>query len=226
MSKSRALKVVENKKQLAEPQETNFFTEYAKVAGSNSAIIGQLLKFSKGDFVAGQDNEPVELGTKLIANMDQLLVGWQRWEDARPAEQIMGPVIDGFMPPKRDELSFNDPKEWDMDEATGKPRDPWVYSHLLLMKEPGKKGQLFTYTTNSAGGKNAMARLCGEYGKEMREHPDEYPVVELQVGSYMHSNPAYGRIKFPIFEIVGWADKSEFDTAADTPVTGTRKKIR
>lgn len=226
MAKGKALKVVSTKREVATTGEVNYFTEYARVAGQTGTIIGQLLKFSKGDFVVGQDNEPLDIGTRLIANMDQLLVGWQRWEDARPAEQLMGPVIEGFMPAKRDELSFNDPKEWEVDEATGKPRDPWVYSHLLLLKEPGKKGQLFTYTTNSAGGKNAMARLCGEYGKEMREHPDEYPLVELNVGSYMHSNPAYGRIKFPIFEVVGWADKSEFDEAADTPVTGSRKKVR
>ncbi len=208
----------------ARDDDRNFFTEYARLAGANSTIIGMLLKFSKGDFVVGQDNEPVEIGTKLIANMDQLLVGWQRWEDARPAEQVMGPLVEGFKPPRRDELSFNDPEEWEIDESSGKPRDPWVYSHLLLMKEPGKRGQMFTFTTNSAGGKNAMAKLSGEYGQQMREHPDEYPIVSLNVGSYMHSNPAYGRIKFPIFEIVGWADKMEFEEAADAPVTGSRKK--
>jgi hypothetical protein len=221
-SSGKSLKVVESQLP-AVGDERNPFIEYGRSA-STGTIIGMLLKFSKGDFVVGQDNDPVELGTKLIANMDQLLVGWQRWEDARPAEQVMGPLVDGFKPPRRDELSFNDPTEWEIDESTGKPRDPWVYSHLLLMKEPGKRGQLFTFTTNSAGGKNAMAKLSGEYGQQMREHPDEYPIVSLGVGSYMHSNPAYGRIKFPIFEIVGWSEKSEFEEAADAPVTGSRKK--
>lgn len=224
MAKSKALKVVENKRQVAEPDESNFFTEYSKVAGAQSTIIGQLLRFSKGEFIAGQDSEEIEEGTQLIANMDQLLVGWQRWEDQRPVEQAMGPLSEGFQPPRRDELSFTDQSEWDVDEATGKPRDPWVYTHYLLLKEPGKKGQMYTFTTNSAGGKNAMGKLAGEYGKEMREHPDEYPIIKLEVGSYMHSNAAYGRIKFPIFKIVGWADKSEFDDAAEAPATATAKK--
>lgn len=224
---AKHLKVIENRKQeIAQPESVDFFTEYAKAAGSNSTIIGQLLKFTKGDFVVGQDNDPVKIGTRMVANMDQLLVGWQRWEDQRPAEQIMGPISDGFVPPKRDTLSFNDPDEWEQDESTGKPRDPWVYSHMLLMKDPGKKGQLYTYTTNSAGGKKAMAKLCFDYGKEMSEHPDEYPVCELGVESYLHSNPAYGRIKNPTFTIIGWAPKEEFDAAADAPVTGSRKKIK
>ena len=204
-------------------EETNYFTEYAKVAGAQSTIVGQLLKFSKGDYVAGQDNEEISIGTKLIANMDNLLVGWQRWQDNRPAESLMGTLLEGFQPSKRDELGFTDSSEWEIDD-NGKPRDPWVFTHLMLMKKPGKQGQLYTFTTNSAGGKNAIAKLCGEYGKEMREHTDEYPIVELGVGNYMHSNASYGRIKFPVFEITGWADKTEFDEAAETPSTASAKK--
>ena len=36
-------------------------------------IVGQLLKFTKGSFLAGQDNKKVPNGTQLIANMDELL---------------------------------------------------------------------------------------------------------------------------------------------------------
>jgi hypothetical protein len=230
---AKHLKVIPQQ-EVAPKGELNFFNEYAQVAGTSTTIVGQLLKFSKGDFVAGPDNEPIAIGTKLIANMDALLVGWQRWEDQRPAEQIMGPIAKGFMPPKRDTLSFNDPNEWDVDEGTGKPRDPWVLTHILLLKAPGKKGQLYTFTTNSAGGKKAMAKLCFAYGRDMSEHPDEYPVCKLDSEVYEHTNPAYGRIKNPTFEVVGWAPQTEFaavraaiDAAAtEAPVTAGRKKIK
>jgi hypothetical protein len=231
MAKSTKIVKPQSKQVAMLDEQPNYFTQYARMAGSASSIVGMLLKFSKGDFVVGQDNEPLELGTKLIANMDHLFIGWQRWEDARPAEQVMGPVMDPitkqpFIPPRRSELSFNDPAEWEVDESTGKPRDPWVYTHLLMMKEPGKKGQLLTFTTNSAGGKGAMTKLCGDYGQQMREHEDEYPVVSLGVGSYMHSNPAFGRIKFPIFEIVDWADKEEFVEPAEAPAPSRKKSNR
>src|SRR6185503_20383716 len=59
-------------------------------------IIGQLLKFSKGDYLYGQENDELPMGSKLIANMDQLLRGWIKWADNKPAEQVMGLVVEGF----------------------------------------------------------------------------------------------------------------------------------
>ena len=63
-------------------------------------IVGKLLKFSKGDFVAGIQDEEVPVGTQLIAVMSELVVGWCRWEANRPVEQVMGRIIDGYTPPQ------------------------------------------------------------------------------------------------------------------------------
>ena len=63
----------------------------------------------------------------------------------------------------------------------------------------------------------------------MCECPDEYPIVELKSGSYSHRDPSIGRVKVPEFEVVGWADKSEFDAAKETVApapSSSRKKIR
>jgi len=209
--------------------EKNYFLDYARVAAGGGNIVGMLLKFTKGKWVAGQDNERLDEGTRLIANMDALLVGWQRWEDGRPAEQVMGPLVEGFKPPSRSELSFNDPDEWELNEANGNRRDPWVYTHLMVMKAPGKRGQLYTFTSNSAGGKTAVGSLSRAYGEEMRERPDEYPIVELHAGSYPHRNPAIGDVDVPEFKLVGWANKSEFDAAKEAAApapSSSRKKIR
>jgi hypothetical protein len=42
----------------------------------------------------------------------------------------------------------------------------------------------------------------------MRERPNDYPVIELGVGSYQHRDKSLGRIKFPIFKPVGWTAKA------------------
>ena len=201
----------------------NFFTEYGKVAGVQSNIIGKLLRFTKGEFVAGQDADEIPEGTKLVVNMDSVLTGWQRWEDARPAEQLMGPICEGFQPAKRSDLGFEEKSSWEVDQ-NGVARDPWQFANLALMKEPGKKGELYTFTTSSKGGLGAIGRLCTEYGNEMREHDGEYPVIELGVGSYKHSN--YGKIQFPEFKITGWADVVEFSNATDEPQPAARKKLK
>jgi len=193
----------------------NYFQSYGEQVSQRS-IVGKLLKFSKGDFLMGEDNEEVAVGTQLIANMDELMVGWIRWADSKPTEQIMGRVAEGYQPPRRNELGDDDKSRWEVDEQ-GRERDPWQFSNYLIMKTPGEDGEdsLFTFTTSSRGGLNAIGELCKAYGKEMRQRPDEFPIVALEVGSYQHSNKAYGRIKFPIFKIVGWAPKAELNEALD-----------
>jgi hypothetical protein len=53
----------------------------------------------------------------------------------------------------------------------------------------------------------------------MRQRPDEYPVIALNVRSYKHPNKSYGKIFTPKFDIVGWAPKSSFDGALDAANT-------
>jgi hypothetical protein len=74
-------------------------------------------------------------------------------------------------------------------------------------------GELYTFTTGSKGGRDAVGDLCKAFGGVMAQHPDEYPVVAIGVRSYEHPNRSYGRIKTPEFKIVGWLGKDTF--AAD-----------
>lgn len=191
----------------------NYFQSYGDQV-SQKSIVGKLLKFSKGDFLVGESNDEVEEGTQYVANMDELMVGWIRWEDSKPTDQIMGRVSEGYQAPKRNSLGDDDKSKWEVDEQ-GRERDPWQFSNYLILKTPGESGDdaLFTFTTSSRGGLNAIGELCKAYGKAMRQKPDEFPVISLGVGSYQHSNKAYGRIKFPVFEVTGWVAKAEFAEA-------------
>lgn len=176
---------------------------------SNRNIIGQLLKFSKGDWLAGEDQEEIEAGTQLVADMESLSIGWVRWQDNKPDQQIMGLVKDMYRPPLRATLGDHDEEKWETDN-NGNPRDPWQFSNYLVLKLPGETADeenLFTFATSSKGGLGAVGELCKVYGKAMRSRPDEFPIVALQVDSYMHPNKEFGRIKFPIFEVVGWEKK-------------------
>lgn len=189
----------------------NFFESYGEQV-SQKSIVGTLLKFSKGDFLAGEHNEDIPVGTKMVVNMDQLLVGWIRWANSKPTDQIMGLVKNGYQAPKRNTLGDHDEAEWEVDN-NGKARDPWQFSNYVVMQDadvPGDAG-LYTFATSSRGGLNAVGELCKAYGKIGRMKPGEYPVVALKVGSYEHSDKSYGRIKYPVFDIVGWAPATTFD---------------
>jgi hypothetical protein len=195
-------------------REANPFEAYGDAA-SGRRIVGKLLKFSKGDYLAGQDGEDVALGKRFVAVMSQLATGWIKWENNAPAEHVMGLVVDGYVPPKRDTLGDTDEDAWDTDDR-GEPRDPWQLSNYLILINPDDVGDQYTLATSSRGGIGAIGELCKAYGRHMREAPDEYPVIALGVGSYQHRDKQFGRIKFPILEVVGWVERAAFDAALET----------
>lgn len=194
---------------VANPDAFNAFESYGNSV-SNRNIVGRLLKFSKGDYLCGEDQEELPEGTRLVANMGTLAIGWIKWVDGKPDQQVMGLLVEGFKPPKRSELDDTNEEDWEVDEQSGQPRDPWQFSNYMVLKDPGKPATdefLYTFATSSRGGLGAIGELCKVYGKAIRTKPDELPVVALNVTAYDHPNKKFGRIKVPVFEVVDWEPK-------------------
>jgi len=177
---------------------------------NQNRIVGSLLKFTKfGEFQAGEDSVKIPHGTRLIAHMGEVLVGWQRWQDAKPTEQIMGLVREDFHPPRRSELGDTDRSTWEVDDS-GKERDPWQQTTMIIFKAMDSD-QIYTFSTSSKGGLGAVGKLSKEYGKAMRMRPNQFPVVKLGFRSYDHPNKQYGEIRAPTFEIVDWVHREVID---------------
>ena len=187
--------------------DANPFLSYGE-AVTHKNIVGELLKYSKGDWLCGQDNTDVPVGTKFIANMDELLIGWIRWQDNKPTDHIMGKVSEGYQIKHRSELGDTDESKWEIDN-TGQARDPWQKSNYLLLRG-FSDGELYTFTTGSKGGLGAVGDLCKDYGKVIAQRGKEYPVVAIGTSAYDHPNKSFGRIKTPEFKIVGWQPKAVF----------------
>lgn len=186
---------------------------YAEVARelSQRSIVGTLLKFSKGDWLAGENNEEIPLGTQFVANMDELMRGWIRWEDGKPNDHRMGPVAQRFQPPRRGELGDLDKSLWEVDEK-GNERDPWQESFYLLLKGTGDDDELYTFAASSKGARDCIGALCKDYSKGKRMQKEGmFPVVAIGTDYYDHPKKEYGRIKTPEFKVVGWAPASVFD---------------
>ena len=186
----------------------DLFEGYGNAATARS-IEGKLVAFSKGDYFAGQEKKQIPLGARFIARMDKLKVGYTYWQNNLPTDERMGLVAEGFQPEKRKDLEDLDQANWERD-SKGQPRDPWQFTNHLILHDPDS-GDVCTFATNSRGGLSAVGELCKVYGKHIRQHPDEDPVVELDVGSYSHRDKAIGRVKFPIFKVVGWVPKHDPD---------------
>jgi hypothetical protein len=195
---------------LAVTGQTDLFRTYADACAPRT-IIGKLLKFSKGDFVVGDAGETIADNIEFTAVMDELIVGWVRWEDSKIAEQRMGRVIDGFVPQPRRELGDVDAAAWETG-ADGKARDPWQFQNYLPLQRGD--GELFTFVAGSRGALNAIAELCRIHSRHAKQNPDHYPVIRLRSDEYQHRVKEFGRIKFPVFGVVGWTTKTDLPEQA------------
>jgi hypothetical protein len=185
----------------------DYFQRYGAAATQRS-IIGSLLRFTKyGDYHYGQYDDELKHGTQLAAHMQTTLVGWQKWQGNRPVDAVMGLLAEGFEPPRRDKLGDLDQAQWETDEKK-QPRDPWQFTTMLVLSDP-RNNDLFTFSTSSKGGLNAIGELAKAYSNHLRVAPDEVPIVELQRGSYKHPVKEYGEIRFPILKPVNWIPTSQ-----------------
>jgi hypothetical protein len=189
---------------------------------TNRTIKGQILKFTKGFWKAGMENDEVDPKIQLIVDMRTLTVGWQKWENDKPVDNHMGLVSERFQAPSRRSIGDHDKEYWERDEVSGEPRDPWQSSNMVLLREMGTTGEdegLFTFITSSRGGLSAVGVLSQRYGRKIREDDQALPVVELSKSSYKHSNKLYGEIYTPVLKVVGWATVDDVEDATETVMT-------
>lgn len=190
-------------------------------SASQRPIEGKLLRFNKGDFIAGQDEEEIPEGTRFVAIMPTLQTGWTRWSGDTVDRQILC-LVDSDPPeivPRREELGDMDSKLWELDD-NDKPRDPWNRTIQIILRAEDDLSDVYTFATQSKGGISAVGELAKNYGKEMRLRPNEFPIIEIGVKSYNHSNKQFGRIKVPTFTVVGWISADEAtDPPAEAPST-------
>jgi hypothetical protein len=168
--------------------------------GAKVGSTGQFLSFKNGEYVFGQNAEELPIGTRLVANMPGLRIGWRRWFGGQVTDDMTMLLADGPTVERRDALGDMDQSKWDKDDL-GEPRDPWQMTNILELSDGEKT---FLYSTSSRGGIGAIGRLCKDYGRQWRMRPNELPIIELARDSYMH--PRFKKIYVPDFKIVGWTD--------------------
>lgn len=181
---------------------TNEKNPYEQYYEESAASLVPFLKFVKGEFLFGRDETELPLGHKLAVGMEHMQVGWQAWNDKEPIDAAFVLVSSGQPQPKRGDLRDYPPRL----DKDGKEQDAWQGSTMVPMRSV-EDGVEFLFTSSSKGGRNALAALAGQFGKAMRQHPGQWPVVELCRDSYKHDD--YGKVFVPLFKIVNWATEAE-----------------
>ena len=161
-----------------------------------------LLKFTKQGEFAISDIDTIPNGTRCIAHCDLMELGWVKWADGKPTgDRKVGLVVDGFIPPKREDLPDRDETTWEIQDD-GTRRDPWSFQMSVPITRLDAGGETYQFTVGSKGGLRCLSALTRMYGKRIAEKKSGLPVVELQADSYKHRT--YGRIFFPVMHVVGW----------------------
>ena len=178
------------------------YTAYGLAVASDTA---PFLKFVKGAYKFGIDDEDLPLGTQLIPNMPELRVGWVKWIDGRVFQDETKRLCDG-PPPRREDLDCVEKADWPTDQ-NGDTKDPWQLQNTLPMRDP-ETGQQYVFTTGSHGGVSTIGKLSTDYGNYLSKHDDGFlPVIELGKSSYKHKS--YGEVFIPVFHIVEWKSEAE-----------------
>lgn len=178
--------------------------------GQEAANGGAFLKFNRGEWLLGQDAQTDHIGKLLVANMEELSIGWIRWEGGKPVERRMNLLLSGIRPEPRDALGYTDQELWETDDE-GKATDPWTKTNELPMADP-ETGEQMTFSASSKGAIGCIGNLCKAYAKERMQHVGEVPVLELSRDSYMH--PVYKKTYVPVLNIVDWIENGRVPTPA------------
>jgi hypothetical protein len=169
------------------------------------------LRFKKGAYFLAGDEIP--LGREYIVYCGDWARSWTKFANGKVVSKKYYRVASGERPPDRNELGDNDQIEWEVDENTRQPRDPWLYEELLPMEdvETGKK---CLFSTNSVFGTLAVELLCREYALRLKRGRDGLPTVKL--GVTYNSTKQFSRIASPDFQVAHW-DGGDPDSVDITP---------
>ena len=171
----------------------------AASSSQSSAISGERLRFSKGQYLIGRgDAERLDIGTELQAI--DIQAAWVKFLDGKVVDQRVG-----FPMAERDELGDTDEDEWPMG-FDGTPADPWSNQRYLYLIDP-ESGAEYTFITSSWGGRAAVETLARQVYVKRGSLPGAVATVRLDVG-YKRSQ-RYGNVPAPKFEVVGWNGQAE-----------------
>lgn len=161
------------------------------------------LKFKRGKFFKGADEQEVAHGTRFAANMRDLQMGFIKFVPESPPEKAM--ARPGQSPVQRESLGDTDEAQWERDD-NGVAKDPWTPAWELPLKDLAT-GEELVFSTSSAGGINALGRLSKAYGNRLAMAGHAVPIVELGASSYRHKR--FGDVDVPTLRIVAWQKEED-----------------
>jgi pyruvate/2-oxoglutarate dehydrogenase complex dihydrolipoamide acyltransferase (E2) component len=156
-----------------------------------------LLRMMKsGEWIFGQADEPVQVGSEWAINPKSLAHGYACWSD-NPGNQknvLLGEVM----------VSVFADKPAQPADINGFPFAEQRSFDLKCLNGDDEGKQVF-YKNTSKGGMRAVDNLFTALQVQRTKNPKYMvPIVQLKSTSYKH--PTYGQTYTPVFDIVAWSN--------------------
>jgi len=174
-------------------------------------LMGHVLRFRKGDWIAGSEKTAVPDKTRYVALMSLACHGWLRWTEGTATHVAVGKIAAGHELPKRETLPDRNPEKWPVG-LSGKQEDPWrVACYLPLVSLDGET--VVTFATSTPTGTSAFWKLVDRYAWLGRKHPGMFPIIEIEASGY--NDKRFGWVDTPSFNIVDWTGRPDLPQLAD-----------
>jgi hypothetical protein len=168
---------------------------------SPTTMQGAMTKFTKeGAFEVTSTGDRLSDAADFRARCAETYYGYVRFNgEGEPPDRAMGPLYGGFKV-KREDLGDDDESKWEIDQFTGKPRDPWIFQFWLVLEDVATN-ELYTFVTSSVTGCRAINNLLRHFNRMQETKPGADPIVKLVRSSYQHKK--FGEVAIPMFRITG-----------------------
>lgn len=198
---------------LAIYQDAGALAAYEEYASSAQPQNVQYLKFAKGEFLYGMEENSVEPDERFVANMESVKRGFICWGNKQVLGEEMAPVSSGHRITKASLPDHSD-QDGEWAEQTSIEFTALEDNELMLFK------------TSSFGGRASVGALTKAFIDRIKSGEKAcVPVVEMHSSYYKHKE--YGRVYTPEFKIVDWllpagveADEEDDDVPFDGAVEG------
>ncbi len=192
------------------PATSNTAAAYRELADEAGGA-GDLLKFKRGKFFKGKDEEEVPLGACFACNMAGLARGFIKFNEDSVEKAMAHP---GEPPLVREAMGDTDEVLWPKDD-NGIAQDPWTPTWELPLKNI-ETGEELTFATSSTGGINTLGRVCAGYGNQLAIGNTAIPIVELGASSYRHKR--FGTVDVPVLRIIEWKTEQQLVSGDEAEV--------
>ncbi len=192
------------------------------VASRDQSDVGQFMRFVKGDYIYGVDDNDVEEGSFWAVNPSSFVHGYQAWGDGK----LLGEEVAGMQDPPI--IKTNLPVHTFVDSETKRETDAeWkpVRGFQLTCGSGEDDGVQCFLSGTSLGLRQAVDQLIKDIVAHMSEDSSTpVAVIELCYDSYDHKK--WGKTYVPVFPIESWVDASATEIESDSDEDEEKKESK